>query len=67
MTAIRRVLMSISGKYQELYPQLEEILIEPLLITLTEQGSSSVEEGLTCLSELLYNQGQPSPKMWNFY
>ena len=26
MSAIRKVLMSISGKYPELYPQLEEIL-----------------------------------------
>jgi hypothetical protein len=30
MSAIRKVLMSISGKYPELYPQLEEILEGPL-------------------------------------
>lgn len=36
MTAIRRVLESISGKYKELYPQLEEILEGALLLTLTE-------------------------------
>ena len=36
MTAIRRVLESISGKYKELYPQIEEILEQPLLMTLTE-------------------------------
>lgn len=67
MTAIRRVLMSISGKYKELYPQLEEILERPLELTLTEIGQSSVEEGLTCISELLYNQEQISMRMWKFY
>jgi hypothetical protein len=36
MTAIRRVLKSISGKYPELYPQLEMILEQPLLVTLSE-------------------------------
>lgn len=56
MTAIRRVLESISGKnYQDLYPQLEEILEQPLQATFTEAGQMSVEEGITCLSELLYN------------
>ena len=55
MTAIRRVLTSISGKYNQLYPELEVILEEPLKLTFTEEGSMSVEEGITCLSELLYN------------
>lgn len=27
----------------------------------------SVEEGLTCISELLYNQDRISMRMWNFY
>jgi len=27
----------------------------------------SVEEGITCLSELLYNQNDVSMRMWNFY
>lgn len=67
MTAIRRVLKSISGKYSDLYPQLEEILEQPLLVTLSEAGCSSVEEGLTCISELLYNQNEVSMRMWNFY
>jgi len=67
MTAIRRVLKSISGKYKELYPQLEEILEEPLKFTFTEEGSMSVEEGITCISELLYNQDSVSEKMWTFY
>ena len=35
--------------------------------TLTENGSLSIEEGLTCLSELLYNQDQISMRMWNFF
>ncbi len=67
MSAIRRVLESISGKYKELYPQLEQILEQPIMITLSVQGQSSAEEGLTCLSELLYNQDFVSPKMWSFY
>ena len=50
MTAIRRILESISGKYKELYPELEEILEQPIMLTLTEDGKSSVEEGLNCLS-----------------
>ena len=57
MTAIRRVLESLqhsNGSYKELYPQLEAILEQPLLATLSEQGQSSVEEGITCLSHLLY-------------
>ena len=67
MTAIRRVLESISGKYKELYPQLEEILEQPLQLTLTEAGASAVEDGIACISELLYNQDTISLKMWNFY
>jgi hypothetical protein len=36
ITAIRRVLNSISGKFPELYPQLEIILEKSLHLTLTE-------------------------------
>ena len=67
MSAIRRVLESISGKYKELYPQLEEILEQPLQLTLTEAGASAVEDGISCISELLYNQETISVRMWNFY
>ena len=56
MTAITRVLKSISGQYKELYPQLEEILEKPIEMTFTEAGVSSIEDGITCLAELLYNQ-----------
>jgi hypothetical protein len=56
MTAIKRVLNSISGEYKHLYPQLEEILEKPIEVTLTEAGVSSIEDGLYCLAELLYNQ-----------
>ena len=55
MTAITRVLKSISGQYKELYPQLEELLEKPIEVTFTEAGVSSIEDGITCLSELLYN------------
>jgi hypothetical protein len=67
MSAIRRVLESISGKYKHLYSNLEEILEEALQLTLTEAGQSSVEDGVSCISELLYNQDQISPRMWNYY
>ena len=67
MTAITRVLTSISGQYKELYPQLEEILERPIEATFTVVGSSSVEDGIACLSELLYNQDQISPRMWKFF
>ena len=55
MTAIRRILQSISGKYPEMYPQLEEILEAPILTTLTDICTDSTDEGLTCLCELIYN------------
>jgi len=67
MTAITRVLKSISGQYKELYPQLEELLEKPIEITFTEVGCSSIEDGITCLAELLYNQDQISPRMWKFF
>ena len=67
ITAIRRILTSISGKYPQLYPQLEEILEQPIIATLTDPQGTSVEEGLSCLSELLYNQPIVSPRMWNIY
>ena len=56
MTAIRRILQSISGKYPEMYPQLEEVLMQPILTTLNDFGTESTDEGLTCLCELMYHQ-----------
>jgi hypothetical protein len=67
MSAISRVLKSISGQYKELYPQLEELLEKPIEVTFTDAGCSSIEDGITCLSELLYNQEQVSPRMWKFF
>lgn len=55
ITAIRRILKSISGMNLPLYPQLEEILEQPIIATLTDPQATSVDEGLSCLSELLYN------------
>jgi hypothetical protein len=55
-TAIRRVLNSISGKFPELYPQLEGILEQSIYISLSEIGQDNADEGLTCISELIYNQ-----------
>jgi hypothetical protein len=56
MTAIRRVLNSISGKFPELYPSLEQILEKSLYICISEEGESQTEEGLNCIAELIYNQ-----------
>lgn len=67
ITAIRRILKSISGMNLTIYPQLEEILIHPITMTLTDPQAVSVEEGLSCLSELLYNQQGVSGPMWNIY
>lgn len=67
MTAIRRVLNSISGTLPALYPQLEALLEKALYITLTPAGMSSVDEGLTCIAELVYHQEGISDRMWMFY
>lgn len=55
-SAIRRVLNSISGKFPELYPQLEAILEEAIRVALTDSGQDNADEALTCIAELLYNQ-----------
>ena len=65
MTAIRRVLESISGQFPQLYPLLEEILEDALKKGLNEECSS--DEALTCVSELVYNQKEVSNRMWGFY
>ena len=67
MTAIRRILQSISGKFPEMYPLLEEVLEQPILTTLNDFGTESTDEGLTCLVELMYNQQVASQRMWNFF
>jgi len=60
MTALRRIIQSISGRYPEMYPQLEEILETPILTTLNDMFTESTDEGLTCLCELIYNQQSAS-------
>lgn len=40
---------------------------EPLRIVLSAKGQGSLEEGLHCLSELMFNLKQVSPRMWLFY
>ena len=67
MTAIRRVLQSISGRYPEMYPQLEQVLETPIWTTLNDYGTESTDEGLTCLCELIYHQQGVSQSMWNFF
>ena len=36
ITAIRRILQSISGRYPEMYPKLEEVLEQPIHASLTD-------------------------------
>ena len=60
MTAIRRILQSISGRYVELYPKLEQILHQPIVMALNDEKGNSIEEALSCLTELLYHQPQIS-------
>jgi len=67
ITAIRRVLNSISGKFPELYPQLEKILEPSLYITLTVENETQTEEGINCIAELIYNQENVSQTMWGFF
>jgi len=67
MTAIRRVLNSITGKFPHLYPQLEEILEQTLYTCFTEAGRSSCDEALSCIAELIYNQDVVSNRMWGLY
>jgi len=56
ITAMRRVLNSISGKFPELYPQLEVILERSLYVSLQDDSETQTEEGLYCIAELIYNQ-----------
>jgi len=67
MSAIRRVLSSISGKFPALYPQLEQILEEAIYTTLSESGYTNADEGLTIIAELIYNQNEVSERMWRIY
>lgn len=67
MTAIRRILQSISGRFPHIFPRLEQILTQPIQISINDPNGTSVEEGLTCLAILLYNQQQISQNMWSFF
>mmetsp|Transcript_10551 Transcript_10551/g.7883 ORF Transcript_10551/g.7883 Transcript_10551/m.7883 type:complete len:192 (+) Transcript_10551:1740-2315(+) len=69
MQAIRRVLASISGKYKELYPEIEAMLEQSIYLCLSgrPQTSTSVEDAITCLAELVSNQDTISARMWNFF
>jgi hypothetical protein len=67
MSAIRRILESISGRFPELWPQLEVILEEPILTCLRDPNQQSTEDGLHCLAELTHNQTTISPRMWHFF
>ena len=67
ITAIRRILNSISGKYKDLYPSLEQILEQTIAMTFEHKGKAHTEEGLHILAELLYNSDVISERYWNFY
>lgn len=67
MSAIRRILQSLSGNLSELYPKIENILQQAILSTLEDQDTASTDEGLTCLAELQYYQDNVSQTMWCFF
>jgi hypothetical protein len=67
MSAIRKILNSINGTLPALYPEIERVLEDALYTTLTTEGMSSVDEGLTCIAELVYHQKDISQRMWCFY
>jgi hypothetical protein len=60
-------MQSISGMNLPIYQELEVILEQPIITTLTDPQATSVGEGISCLSELLYNQQSVSPRMWNIF
>lgn len=68
MTAIRRILYSITGKFPQLFQRLEQVLQQPISMALfMDRSGTSVEDALTCLAILLYNQSQISPLMWQYF
>ena len=34
---------------------------------MTEEGENQIEEGLSCVAELVFNQSQVSQRMWNIF
>jgi hypothetical protein len=38
-----------------MYPKLEEVLEQPIHATLTDNLAMYLDEGLTCMAELIYN------------
>ncbi len=49
------------------YPQLEESLFQSLNEALIDPNQASIEEGLSCIAELLFNQSHISERMWYFF
>ena len=50
-----------------MYPKLEEVLELTIHSSLTDLLTMYTDEGLTCLAELIYNQKEMSPRIWNFF
>ena len=70
LIAFMRVVESIyiiAEQQPQLYPELEEILQDSLLLCFTADGANSADEALTCLSEIVYNGKNVSERAWNFY
>jgi len=57
MSAIVKVLSSLAQKqqHQHAYPQIEQLVLEPLQAGLSPQGESATETSLGCIAELLFN------------
>jgi len=69
ITSIRRIIDAIQGDVP-LLTQVEHIVHPCLLHTLTADGLDSIEEGIDCITLLLYHgyKNRPvSPEMWKLY
>lgn len=65
LSTIKKILMAKLN--QETYHKAVEILLPVFNYTLSEKGSTFIEEGLGCLNGILFNMNDLSEKMWHYY
>ena len=65
LCTIKKILMAKLN--QETYHKAVEILVPVFNYTLSEKGSTFLEEGLGCLNGILFNMLDISEKMWHYY
>ena len=66
VTALRRILDSCQ-KNKHLLVQMEDIIYPILVHSLTSQGMDAIEDGVDCLTLLLYYGEHISPKLWALF